>query len=46
MTETGEPKKAPIGKLIEGSKPADGSWTYDRWELKVDGRPEPIPLGE
>ncbi len=29
---------------VKGTK-SDGVWTYDVWELRVDGQPEPIPLG-
>lgn len=32
---------------VKGTKSAGGTaWTYDTWQLEVEGRPEPIPLGE
>lgn len=37
----------PKGKgtiIVKGSKPAGGSWDYETWELRVEGREEPIPL--
>jgi len=29
---------------VEGTKDASG-WSYQIWELRVDGNPDPIPLG-
>ena len=32
---------------VKGTKTAGGTdWDYDTWQLEVEGRPEPIPLGE
>jgi len=42
------PVSGPDGKgtvKVKGTKEA-GNWTYEVWELRVDGRPEPIPLGQ
>jgi hypothetical protein len=30
---------------VKGTK-TNGVWTYEIWELRVDGQPEPIPLGD
>lgn len=42
------PVSGPNGKgtiKVQGTK-SGGTWNYDVWELRVDGDPNPIPLGQ
>jgi len=42
------PVSGPLGKgtiRVVGSKPAGGAWTYETWQLTMQGNPVPIELG-